>query len=247
MSAPPDLTGRRLPLSAADLLLIVILSLAASRFLLPLLLGGLGLDAGGAPGIGVVLVLLTAQTALLLAVVYLVAVRWRGVAWRELGFRPLPEPWSWRAPLLALLAFPVVNLVSWLQMEITGQPLDNPQMEVLAPQSFSWGHYLGMLVVAGVLAPVVEELAFRGLLYRWLRERVGVPAGMAGSALAFSVLHGIAGLIPAIAVLGLILAWAYERTGSIWAPVIVHGVYNAVVTTVLYVAVAQGVPLPGAG
>ena len=55
------------------------------------------------------------------------------------------------------------------------------------------------------------------------------------------------GIAVQIAVLGLVLAWAYERTGSIWAPVIVHGVYNAVVTTILYVAIARGLPIPGAG
>lgn len=249
MSAPGmHPVGRRLPLGVADLLLIVILSLGASRFLMPLLLGVFDiapLQAGNRTA--AVLILLTAQTLMLFAVVYLVAVRWRGVHWEELGFWPLPDSWAWRAVAIALLAFPAVNIVSWLQMQVTGQPLDNPQMEVLAPKGFSWSSYAGMLLVAGVLAPIVEEIAFRGLLYRWLRERLGVGVGMVGSALAFSVLHGIAGLIPAIAVLGLILAWVYERTGSIWAPVIVHGVYNAIVTTILYAAIAQGVPLPGAG
>lgn len=247
MSAPGGSRGR-LPLGVADLLLIVILSLGASRFLLPAVisLAGIGrVDLAGQTGL--VLVLLLLQTLVLFAVVYLVAVRWRGASWRDLGFWPLAQPWPGRAVLLALLAFPLVSFVSWLQMQLTGQPLDNPQMEVLVPAGFSWWRYLGMLAVAAVVAPVAEELAFRGLLYRWLRERAGIGLGMAGSALAFSVLHGIAGLIPAIFVLGLILAWVYERAGSIWAPIIVHGVYNAIVTTIVYAAVASGVQMPGSG
>ena len=248
----PPLSGPsapgRLPLGVADLLLIVILALGASRFLIPVVLSAFGIaPTQGGADTSTILLLLTLQTLLLLAVVYLVAVRWRGGTWQDLGVWPLPDRWAWRAALIALLAFPLVNFVSWLQMRITGQPLDNPQMEVLAPDGFSWSSYLGMLLVAGVLAPIAEEVAFRGLLYRWLRERVGIGLGMLGSALAFSVLHGIAGLIPAIAVLGLILAWVYERSGSIWAPIVVHGAYNAIVTTLLYAAVAQGVKLPGAG
>jgi hypothetical protein len=60
-------------------------------------------------------------------------------------------------------------------------------------------------------------------------------------------MHGIPGLIPAIAVLGLILAWIYEITGTIWAPIVVHGAYNAIVTTILYTAVSQGVQMPAGG
>jgi membrane protease YdiL (CAAX protease family) len=47
--------------------------------------------------------------------------------------------------------------------------------------------------------------------------------------------------------LGAILAWAYHRTESIWVPVMVHGAYNAVVTTALYAALAQGLDLPRGG
>lgn len=251
MTAPGPTPGSghgRLPLAGTDLLLVLILALGGSRFLLPVLaqLFGLGpIDPGAQTGL--VLLLLTVQSAILFLAVYLVAVRWRGATWGDLGFHPLPAPWPARALLTALLAFPAVSAVSWLQMQITGQPLDNPQMQVLAPAGFSWSRYLGLLLVAAVVAPVVEEVAFRGLLYRWLRERAGPIVGAGASALAFSLLHGIAGLIPAIFVLGVILAWIYERTGSIWAPILVHGVYNGIVTTIVYAALARGIEVPGAG
>lgn len=238
----------RLPLRLTDLLLILILTLGAARFLIPLLVSFLGVGGGSAgPGSGTVLLLLAAQTALLLAIVYLIAVRGRGVQWAQLGFRPLSMTWRWRALLIGVVAFPLVTLVSWAQMQLTGAPLNNPQMDVLAPPTFSWSSYALMLLIAGVLAPLAEETAFRGLLYGWLRERLGIGLAMLGSALAFSVMHGIPALIPAIVVLGVILAWVYEKTGSIWAPVIVHGLYNAIVTTIIYAAVAQGISLPGGG
>ena len=239
----------RLPLSVADLLLIVILALGGSRLVLPVLLAPLGITpmAEGGPGTGVILGLLALQTAFLFAVIYGVAVAWRGVTWAELGFRPIDTRWIWRAVMVAIAAFPLVSFVSWLQMQVMGQPIQNPQMDLLKPERFGWDLYLGMLLTAGVLAPIVEELAFRGLLYRWLRERLGIWIAAFGSAIGFSVLHGIPGLIPAIAVLGLVLAWIYEITGTIWAPIIVHGLYNAIVTTILYAAVSQGVQMPAAG
>jgi hypothetical protein len=239
----------RLPLSVADLLLIVILALGGSRLVLPVLLAPLGITpmAEGGPGTAVILGLLAVQTAFLFAVIYAVAVAWRGVTWADLGFRPIDTRWVWRAVMVAIAAFPLVSFISWLQMQIMGQPIQNPQMDLLKPERFGWDLYLGMLLTAGVLAPIVEELAFRGLLYRWLRERLGIWIAAFGSAIGFSVLHGIPGLIPAIAVLGLVLAWIYEITGTLWAPIIVHGIYNAIVTTILYAAVSQGVEMPAGG
>lgn len=236
-AAPP-----RLPLSAADLLLILILGLGLSRLVLPPLAGAFGLDpAQGLSGhLDLVLGLLLVQFGLLFAVVYAVALRWRGARWRDLGFVALSPRWAGRALLLALLCLPLVGTISWIQQQITGAPFENPQFEAIAPPSFAWRAYLGTLVVAAVLAPVVEEIVFRGLLYRWVRERLGVLPGVGISAVLFAVLHGIPGLIPGIIVLGALLAVVYERAGSLWAPILVHGAYNALVTTALYVAIAQG-------
>lgn len=252
-SDSPSASARagRLPIAVTDLLLILIVALGGARLLLPLLLEPLGLALragdGAGPGTGTIIALLAVQTAFLFAVIYAIAILWRRARWADLGFRPLPSGWGWRAVGVALLAFPAVSGVTWLQMQLLGRQIENPQMDLLAPERFDWSMYLAMLLVAGLLAPLVEEVAFRGLLYRWLRERAGIWIAAAGSALGFSVLHGIPGLIPAIAVLGLILAWVYEVTRSIWAPVIVHGVYNAVVTTLLYVAAAQGLSVPSGG
>lgn len=241
---PPP--GRRLPLSGSDLLLILILGLGSSRLMLPLL--AVLFDVQRIPGsqrVVLVLALLTAQMLILLFVVYLVAVRWRGASWQELGLVPLPGRWGGRAVALALVSFPLMGAVAWLQQQVTGQEFHNPQITAMAPPAFSWAAYLATLAVAGVLAPLIEEIVFRGLLYRWLRERYGFALGVLGSALAFSVLHGVPGLIPAIALLGALLAWVYERSGSLWTAVILHGTYNAVVTTVLYAALAQGIRPPG--
>lgn len=240
---PRPLNGtHRLPLSIADMLLLIILGLGSARVLLPVVAGllGIGGDLNTIP-IAKILFLLGFQTALLFVVVYLVVVFWRGVSWRDLGFIPMPEKWGLRAVGIAFVCVPLVGLVAWLQQQIIGQEFRNPQLELIAPPSFSWGAYLGTLVVAAGIAPLAEEVLFRGVLYRWLRERIGVGLALILSAVLFSLVHGVPALIPAITVLGLILGWVYERTQSIWTPIIVHGVYNASVTTFLYVALAQGI------
>lgn len=241
---------RRLPLKASDLLLVLIVSLGASRLLGPLLPALFG-DAlarsredGGEAALAFVLAALTLQTAILLLAVYLVAVRWRGVGWHDLGLVPVERRWYSRAVAIAVLTFPLVTAINAAVQALSGEPFRNPQLDLIAPAGFSWPALVGTVVVAGAFAPFVEELAFRGLLYGWLRERMGVAAGMVVSALAFSVLHGIPGLIPAIAALGIVLALVYEKSGSLWPAMVVHGTYNTVVTVGLYVALAAGVEPP---
>ena len=88
-----------------------------------------------------------------------------------------------------------------------------------------------LLVAVGLLAPLLEEVLFRGLLYSALRKRWRFgPAALVVTAL-FAALHAMQfqGYLPAlvgIAALGALLAWLRERTGSLWPPVLVHAGFN---------------------
>ena len=246
MAAAAGVPPRRLPLGLSDLLLMLIAGFGCSRLLLPMLAQVLDIRVqAGISNVPAVMFLLAVQTLVLSAVIYAVAVRWRGVSAREMGFVAPPPGSLTRAVLLALVCFPIVGAISWLQQQITGEPFRNPQFQLIAPPDFAWSAYLATLLVAAVLAPTVEEIAFRGILYRWFAERMRWPIAVAGSALVFAFLHGVPSLIPGILVLGAILAWVYERTRSIWVPIVLHGTYNAIVTTVLYAALAQGIRPPG--
>jgi membrane protease YdiL (CAAX protease family) len=81
-----------------------------------------------------------------------------------------------------------------------------------------------------LFAPVFEELAFRGLLFGVLRRRFHWWPAALLSATLFALAHGY-GLIGFLSVLwsGVIWAWAYERTGSLWPGMIGHAVNNLLV------------------
>ncbi|WP_277554733.1 CPBP family intramembrane glutamic endopeptidase [Halobaculum limi] len=94
------------------------------------------------------------------------------------------------------------------------------------------------LAVASVLvvAPI-EEFLFRGVIQGRLRGTFGPVAAVAGAALLFGSLHltnytgALAGVVVGallIAVIGSVFGALYERTGNLAAPVLAHGVYNAV-------------------
>ncbi|MBQ6293207.1 MAG: CPBP family intramembrane metalloprotease [Lachnospiraceae bacterium] len=78
------------------------------------------------------------------------------------------------------------------------------------------------IAVAGVIIPIVEELIFRGLAYRRMRWYIKPVPAMILSALYFGAVHGnwLQGIYAFI--MGMLLAFAYERFHSILAPTLIH-------------------------
>jgi membrane protease YdiL (CAAX protease family) len=80
---------------------------------------------------------------------------------------------------------------------------------------------------AVVLAPLAEEVTFRGLLFATLRRKLSWPAAAALSAVAFALLHGYgAAGFASVWWSGCVWAWAYERTRSLWPAIASHAVGN---------------------
>lgn len=92
---------------------------------------------------------------------------------------------------------------------------------------------IAIIVMAVAIGPVLEEIVFRGLLQTLLLEAMGRSARwpvILTAAALFSVVHLGATTwhaLPGLFVLGIVLGWLYERTGSLWPPVLVHAGFNA--------------------
>ena len=83
------------------------------------------------------------------------------------------------------------------------------------------------IVSMAIVAPIVEETVFRGLLFGALASRLGILASALITALLFGAVHGDPVLFPTIAAGGLIAALAYAATANIWVPIILHALSNA--------------------
>ena len=104
----------------------------------------------------------------------------------------------------------------------------HPVLEAIHRQSVAWQAVLAYGTV--VLAPLAEEIFFRGLLQSMLRRYLAGPwpAVIAASAL-FAFIHApLWQTIPALFALGLVLGYSYERTGRLFAPIAIHALFNAV-------------------
>jgi membrane protease YdiL (CAAX protease family) len=77
-----------------------------------------------------------------------------------------------------------------------------------------------------VIAPLFEEWICRGLIFGSLRSRYGVVRSMVLSALVFGLMHVQPVPVLNAFVLGLVLAFIYHKTNSLWSSVILHALYN---------------------
>ena len=222
----------RLPLRLIDLILMIALAagaLMAFRYLLH----------PREVTTGAVIALLLGQNAVLLGIVWLVAIAYRGATLRQLGFVHAQASWYRRVVPVAIFLQIVVILTNVLISMGLGKPFENPQIPLIMPDPRDWGAMIGMFIATTIVAPVVEELTLRSVLYGWLRKHLSpVIAGII-SAAAFAALHGSLVLLPGTFLVGLTLAWTYERSGSIFPGMLVHGCFNAI-STLLVFAVAIG-------
>jgi membrane protease YdiL (CAAX protease family) len=164
------------------------------------------------------------QFAFFLLIIGLIA---RG-AWNLLALR---RPASWGAALGAgVLLLVVVDVVN-----AALDPILHPGREQgLTPSRWEPSHAGAFFVFAFsvvVLAPVTEELAFRGLGFGLLRP-FGLVPPIAGSALLWAFAHGLLDALPVITLLGIGLAWIRYRQGSTIPGMLIHATFNGLALAV---------------
>jgi membrane protease YdiL (CAAX protease family) len=176
--------------------------------------------------IGATIILVSTQAALLL-VSWLFVYRPRALA----GLPRFPGRDALRAAALGAGWGVAAWVVSTLLIGIAAVVLEQLGVEP-EPQAAERAIELlnPVLVVLAivVLAPIAEEVFFRGVVFNaWLREG-GRRFAFIGSAVLFAVIHvSLVSLLP-IFVLGLMLAWIYNRTGTLVAPIAMHATVNGI-------------------
>jgi membrane protease YdiL (CAAX protease family) len=140
--------------------------------------------------------------------------------------------------LYVVVVFIVGALVVVLFQAISGETVEAPeQVSTDLPP-------IGVAVTvlyAVVLAPVGEELFFRGVLFRSIRDHRGFWAGALASSAAFGLIHYMPGpaldsllLMTVMVFTGVGMSYIYERRGSIVAPIAAHMAFNAIGLVLIY-------------
>jgi membrane protease YdiL (CAAX protease family) len=147
---------------------------------------------------------------------------------------PSPDVESpWRASTAALQAFcamlPAIlfaMLASALLAGGDGDPHPVAQMLLDDPSLMTMGA-LGIAVV--IIAPIGEELFFRGFLHQTLRQRFGPLFATLATGLLFAAVHMSPSYFLILATLGVTFSLVFEWVGSLWASIILHAIWNGCV------------------
>jgi membrane protease YdiL (CAAX protease family) len=184
------------------------------------------LEGGEISSLGSIVLLTSTQAALLLVTLLF-------VAWpRALSGAPAFDGGRLGRSILVgigwgIVAWIVANVIGVLigiAFEALGIPTE-PQAAELAIESLD---PIVVVFAVVVFAPLAEETFFRGVAYAGWRREHGVRRATLASAVVFAVIHfSLLSLVP-IFLLGLWLAWLYERTRSLLASIVLHATFNGI-------------------
>lgn len=163
-----------------------------------------------------------------------VFLRQHRISWKEaFGFN---APRIGRTLFLALLVGVVMLPIAWSLTGLSSQILRlfqmpvEPQQAVKALQSVQ-GNKQALLyhaVAAILIAPFVEELIFRGILYPTIKQRGFHKLALWGTSIFFALIHGNLMILVPLTVLSIFLTFLYETTNNLLAPILTHSFFNAV-------------------
>ena len=117
---------------------------------------------------------------------------------------------------------------------------DHPEQESIQrlsqPQSLN--EILGIAIYAIVVAPLLEEFLFRGILYRFMKRPFGMGPSIVISSTLFALVHKNTLSFFPLLFLGVFLAVSYERTGDLRTSIFMHGFFNLIM--VFFVLLRHG-------
>ncbi len=114
-------------------------------------------------------------------------------------------------------------LLQWFT-EVCGSPETQEALSIF--DDYHWRDLLPHIILACVVAPVVEECLFRGMLYPCLKKFVSPSLAAILCGVVFGAIHMALPQLVALSVLGALLCFIYERSKRIWVPIFIHAVFN---------------------
>lgn len=128
-------------------------------------------------------------------------------------------------PILFLLSVIWLAPIYWLQhhwdVDFQQQPLTQAILQT-SSQSF----LIVAALMATIIAPITEELLFRGGLYRFLKGKISIRKAVWLTSFVFALLHyNVLAFLP-ILFLGVFLTQIYERHQNLWISIAVHSLFN---------------------
>lgn len=171
--------------------------------------------------------------------ILLVAVVLRRAHLKELGIKGASgENWLRYGLAGGILAFTFAwaagVVIERLHPDVSQQSVETVLRSVSSSEQF-----ILLLIVVAVLAPLTEELFYRGMVYPVLRAYLGRTWGMVAAGSVFGLVHMDLWRAVPLAVGGILLCYVYEKTGSILVSTVTHGIWNGMLALLVYLSMGM--------
>lgn len=158
--------------------------------------------------------------------VYVIAIKPKRLTWKEVGLERFQMSY-WMNIIGWTIFLIICSILLAIAIEsIMGIGTDNSKTESLQTRLTAFNLIIAF-ISATVISPIYEEIFYRGFLYRWFRTKFGVIAGIFISSFIFMIVHiPTYNSLPYTFLSGIIFAWTYEKTTSVYPAMIIHGTFN---------------------
>ena len=174
----------------------------------------------------------TAGSAAALAVGSLVLYGWQVLAAWLFSLRTAGRRlalWGFRRPTRAIFWTVPLGLTAVYVVSVVHDIVVHPEQQQIISEFPRSEMGVGLFVlVAVIMAPLFEEIVFRGFLFRGFANSWGWLWGALASSAVFGLAHLQLDVFLPLATLGFALAWAYRRTGSLWTCIAMHAIFNLI-------------------
>ncbi|WP_141727573.1 CPBP family intramembrane glutamic endopeptidase [Thermogemmatispora onikobensis] len=155
-----------------------------------------------------------------------------GSVLQALGLRRFRPHFLWLVVAFLALLYVVNSLYSAL-LEGLHLPLQTNDQVILESSRLEPLTTVTLLVLAVIVAPLCEEIFFRGFVFPGLRRGLATGWAVLASALVFGLAHADLGSLPVLIVIGLLLALLRWWSGSVYPGLLLHMLNNGISATVI--------------
>jgi len=172
--------------------------------------------------------------------VYLFAVLFQKGSWRDLGLRGASLSDFGRYGIMGGFLLIIMVLFMGYVLKYFQPDLQPQSIEEMLRSALRLPDFVLIMIAGVVLAPVSEEIFYRGMIYPLFRKYLGTTWGAVGAGIIFGLAHWDLWRALPLAIGGAALCYIYEKSDSILVSMVAHGVWNGVMCLLIYLSISVG-------